>query len=180
VTLPGFYVDRTEVTNEAWAAAVAKGAVPALPGWPGGKLDPALAKRPATGMSFEEAVTFAEWAKKRIPTSAEWEKAARGPADDRAFPWGARFEPGKANVQDGGSGALEDVGSREGDTSPYGVRDMAGNALEWVVGENLPLAAGGGFLSHQASARVTARLALQRRDRHPALGLRLARDVEKD
>jgi hypothetical protein len=176
VTLPGFYMDRTEVTNAAWAAA----GLPAPASWPQGKLDPALAQRPVTGVSFEEADRYARASGKRLPTSSEWAKAARGGSDDRAYPWGPRFDPGKANVLDGGAGSLEDVATCEGDVSPFGVRDLAGNALEWVSGPSGPLAAGGGYLSHSASARVFARLALDPKTRHAAIGFRCARDLERD
>lgn len=180
VVLEGFYVDATEVTNQAWASALEAAQLAPPSSWPAGKLDPALGKRPVTGVSFEEAERFARSLGKRLLTSLEWEKAARGDRDARAYPWGERFESGRANVLDGGSGALEDVGTRAGDVSPWGVHDLAGNALEWVTSPQGPLAAGGGYLSHTTSARVDSRFALEPGSRDPAIGLRCARDLEKD
>ncbi len=173
-----YYIEKTEVTNARWAQAVLLGAVTAPATWPGGKLPAELAARPVTGVSYEDADRFARSIQKRLPTSSEWEKAARGSDDARAWPWGDSFVSGKANLLDGGSGALEDVTARPGDASPYGVLGMAGNALEWVTGLDGPLVAGGGFGSDSLSARVFTRIGLAAKDKDPALGFRCARDLE--
>jgi hypothetical protein len=184
-TLPGFYIDRTEVTNEAWSAQVGKPGIAAPQPWgSSGKLPEALARHPVTGITFDEAKRYAEAVGKRLPTSAEWEKAARGSRDARAYPWGDRFEPGRANLggdRGGGDpGALEDVTARPRDASPFHVLGMAGNAVEWVSGESGPLAAGGGYLSHERSARVFSRLAVDAMTRDAGLGFRCARDLEAE
>ncbi|HZU95169.1 MAG TPA: protein kinase [Planctomycetota bacterium] len=176
--LPGFYIDRTEVTSEAYAAQVGKPGVAAPASWPGGKLPDALAKMPVTGITFDEARAFAAAMGKRLPTSAEWEKAARGSKDSRAYPWGERFEPGRANVG-GDPGTLEEVTARPKDVSPFKVLGMAGNAVEWVSGDNGPLGAGGGYLSQERSARVFSRVPLDPGTRDAGLGFRCARDLEK-
>src|SRR5581483_5573738 len=126
--------------------------VPAPPSWPGGKLPEALAARPVTDVTFDDAERFARSLGGRLPSSLEWEKAARGAEDARPWPWGDAFESGRANVLDGGSGALEDVTARPSDVSPYGALGLAGNALEWVTTSSGPLAAGGGFGSDALSA----------------------------
>jgi serine/threonine protein kinase/formylglycine-generating enzyme required for sulfatase activity len=184
VPVQGFYLDRVEVTGGAYADALARNPGLAVPlGWSTPpshvwRLPAGAEALPVTGLSFEEASRYARSIGKRLPTSVEWEKAARGSGDARSFPWGDKFEPGRANLLDGGSGALEAVGSRQGDVSPYGVHDLAGNALEWVSGPRGALVAGGGYRSQAAAARVFERLAVSGEVRHAAIGFRCARDLE--
>jgi len=177
--LEGFYIDRTEVTNADWAALMDSQHLERPASWPtAGPLPRELARRPVTGVSIEAARLYARALGKRLPRSAEWEKAARGPADARAWPWGPRFEPGRANLLDGGGAGLEDVDLRQTDASPYGVLGLAGNAMEWVEGEEGPLVAGGASRSHALSGRVFARMKLEA-PRDAAVGFRCARDLER-
>jgi serine/threonine-protein kinase len=174
--LKGFYLDTTEVTNQAWEELLEKASLERPSSWPAGALPAALKQKPVTGVSFEQAKKFAAARRKRLPTSAEWEKAARGTKDARAWPWGDHFESGRANLFEGGSGALEDVSARPKDASPFGALGMAGNVMEWVQGPEGPLVAGGAFRSHARSARVFSRTKLEGKD--PSLGFRCARDLE--
>ncbi len=118
VFLPGFYIDRTEVTNAEYQRFD-----------PGHAFPPDRRDFPVVKCAKEDAERYATWAGKRLPTGDEWEKAARG-SDGRLYPWGNSFDQTKANL--GGSPDLVAVGSFAAGASPYGALDMAGNAWEWV------------------------------------------------
>ena len=88
-------------------------------------------RQPVAGVSWPAAWVFCRAMGGRLPTEAEWEKAARG-TDGRVFPWGNRFDPTRANTAESMNGRPLPVGSYEGGRSPYGCYDMAGNLAEMV------------------------------------------------
>lgn len=96
------------------------------------------ADHPVVNVSWEDVVAYAQWLSQmtgrpwRLPTEAEWEKAARG-TDGRVYPWGNQWEKTRANTSDGGAGTTTPVGAYvdQGDASPYGAHDLAGNVWEW-------------------------------------------------
>ncbi len=122
-----FWIDRVEVTNARYGFCVEAGAC-SLPAGPAVN-DATKAHHPATIVSWVQAAAYCQWVGKRLPTEAEWEKAARG-GDGRRYPWGPSFEPDRLNA--GYTAGTTAVGRYAGGASPYGVLDMAGNVWEWT------------------------------------------------
>lgn len=154
VTLSPFYIDRTEVTVADWEACVADGACEEpsstvnYSGEPYYEED-AFARYPVTSVTWFDADQYCSWRGARLPTSAEWEMAARwDPASGTTtvYPWGDEWDASRLNACDtscplsDGSATGDDgypetapVGSFPGGASPVGALDMAGNAAEWVA-----------------------------------------------
>lgn len=130
VYLDAYAIDCTEVTNAAFGEFVEETGYKAI-GW---DLPFAETHReePVTGVLWKDAEAYCRWVGKRLPTEAEWEKAARGAAGLR-YPWGEEWDAKKANTAESGRGGVVPVGSYPAGASPYGVLDMAGNAAEWVA-----------------------------------------------
>jgi formylglycine-generating enzyme required for sulfatase activity len=122
-----FRIDKVEVTNGHYVRCVAAGQCTVPVG--GDPAERARADQPVTILSWRQAAAYCRWAGKRLPTEAEWEKAARGP-DGRRYPWGEAFEPDRANA--GHTLGLGPVGQHPAGASPYGVLDMAGSVWEWT------------------------------------------------
>ena len=134
VYLDAFYIDKFLVTQGKYNECVSSGKCSANQKYDGFTGD----RQPVVGVSWEYAKSYCEWAGKRLPTEAEWEKAARG-TDGRIYPWGNGIDTTKANYSDSKIGKTTNVGSYPSGASPYGALDMAGNVWEWVAdwyGEN--------------------------------------------
>jgi len=151
VYLDAYWVDSTEVTNAMYGRCVAEGdcAAPAEEASFSRSSyysDSSCAGYPVIQVTWQQADDYCAWTGRRLPTEAEWEKAARG-TDGRLFPWGnqvptdaianlcgseCRIEPRDSAIDDGFPDTAP-VGSFPGDSSPYGAFDMAGNVAEWVA-----------------------------------------------
>lgn len=141
----GYWIDRYEVSNAAFAQFVAAGGYDnrthwSEPGWrwlqvtraetalPRECVEP-LPNRPRVCVTWFEAEAYASWRGARLPTEAEWEYAARGP-DSLIYPWGDDFDGGRANVVE--SSGLTPIDSYPSGQSWVGAYNLSGNAMEWV------------------------------------------------
>lgn len=133
VTLSAFYIDRTEVTNSMYAKCVNAGAcvIPSSIEVNPRYYDLNYANYPVVYLTWQSAMDYCAWIGGRLPTEAEWEKAARG-TSRRKYPWKEGY-PSAVNVNAANSvGDTTPVGSYLLGESYYGVLDMAGNVREWV------------------------------------------------
>lgn len=139
VYLNTFDIDRYEVPNVHYLRFVLATGAPWPPYWKGNPFPERIAFHPVIGVSWVEADAYCRSVGKRLPTEAEWEKAARG-TDGRRFPWGNQPAGwGYSNIAHPGSKRgityppLANVNRYDRGVSPYGVYQMAGNAAEWVA-----------------------------------------------
>jgi formylglycine-generating enzyme required for sulfatase activity len=136
VYLSTFYMDKFEVTQEEYERFV-KATKRGKPFVPVFDDDSKMILKPefaAMGMSWMDAVAYCQWAGKRLPAEAEWEKAAKGEGN-RRYPWGDTVDASRANLdgEEDGYKYLAAPGKFEAGRSAYGLYDMAGNVAEWVA-----------------------------------------------
>jgi formylglycine-generating enzyme required for sulfatase activity len=198
VTVAPFFLDCTEVTCEEYERFIkaTKNKTPAS--WSNGTYPTGAAKKPVTGVEWNDANAYAQWAKKRLPTEEEWEFAARGSTGWR-YPWGDDWKADLANVNNASKGFM-DVGSYK--ASPLGLFDMVGNAWEWTSSsihsypggkivedqltpaqrENIKVIRGGCYLSSERDATTTYRKGwppVKGKYDYDQTGFRCALDVAK-
>ena len=197
VELAAFEISATPVTNAGYAAFVREtGHRPPLH-WPDGEPSSGTDELPVTWVDADDAAAFCAWLGARLPTEAEWEKAARG-EDARIYPWGddppddARAVFGRAGMEMGPSA----VGSSPGGAGRYGLLDMAGNVWEWVSSayapypydagdgrEQAPTAErtlrGGSYASPAVHLRCAARSRSYPGRLAPHIGFRIARSLRR-
>ena len=145
VTLPAFYLDKTEVTHEQYDACVAASickpkSQTVAASFPGSS----LAKHPVNGVRWDDAKAYCAWKQKRLPREAEFEKAVRG-TDGRRYPWGSEPPTPERTVFSRALGpnngqSTDDVGTHPLGRGPYGHDDLAGNLWEWMDDEYDPFA----------------------------------------
>jgi len=208
VALPAFYIDKCEVTNTQFSRFL-NGAKrledeaghPLV--WVNGNLQlhqvdgawqpkPGAERLPVINVTWYGAMAYAKWAGKRLPTEAEWEKAARG-ADGRKFPWGNDKDFSRFRL---GFDSLAPVGSYPQGASPSGCLDMAGNAWEWTsslfkpypydatdgredpAAEGRRVARGGSWKGEPEIAHCSYRFRPEPEFAHMYLGFRCAKDAQ--
>jgi formylglycine-generating enzyme required for sulfatase activity len=150
-------------------------------------------------VTWREADSHCRSQGKRLPTEEEWEFAARG-TDGRIYPWGNRFEPGKANVANV-FGDFSPVGSFPDGNSPFGVSDMSGNAMEWTdsdfivydgsryrpsgCSEPCKVIRGGAYFDREQDSTAVFRreyepsILSRRRNAYAVLGFRCAKEITR-
>jgi formylglycine-generating enzyme required for sulfatase activity len=193
VHLKAFYIDKYEVTNLQYRRFFFID-IHRQPSYP---YDRSLGgdQQPVVGISWFDAYEYCKWAGKRLPTEAEWEKAARG-TEGLIYPWGNQWQPNHANSARSEFGKPVEVGDYPKGVSPYGVFDMAGNVWEWCndyYDENyygtspsqnpagpkqgkLRVLRGGSWFDEPAILRTTTRRGENPNVRLSNIGFRCARD----
>ena len=127
VNVPAFYIDQFEVTHIEYKRFIDATGYPPPPSWTEGKYADDADFYPIVEVTWWDAMAYARWVGKRLPTEAEWEKAARG-TDGRRYPWGNDYDSHLANT----GRYFEPVNAHLEGASPYGVVNVAGNASEWT------------------------------------------------
>lgn len=200
VRLRPFFLDRFEVTNAQYQAFIAATGRPTPAddkdpeyySWVDGRPPAGQEDYPVCYVSWADADAYCRWAGKRLPTEAEWERAARGD-DGRVWPWGNQFDAARCNTVETGLRWATPVGSFPDGVSPFGVMDLCGNVAEWTAswyepypgstlkrgafGKQMRVARGGAWvLTAEPWSRATNRnLAQPPGLKHRTLGFRCAK-----
>lgn len=138
VELPEYRISRVPITNAQYALFVKATERKTPEHWQDGRVPKGLESHPVVNVTWYDALAYCEWLSKMtgkpitLPSEAEWEKAARGDKDKRAYPWGDEFDSSKCNTRELGLGDTTPVGIFLEGASPHVVLDMSGNVWEWT------------------------------------------------
>jgi iron(II)-dependent oxidoreductase len=179
-----FFLDRHAVSNRQFQRFVQAGGYDALEIWPaeiwpsvsrfvdrtgrpgprdweGGQFPHGKADHPVVGVCWYEAVAYARWVGKRLPTAAEWQKAGGWPeqlsgGECNRYPWGDLFDPKRANLRAAGIGRTVPVDAFPEGATPNGILQMTGNVWEWLADplETIPCEPGETFVPWKAMRRI--------------------------
>ncbi len=206
ITTTGFYLEHTEVTNAQYAAFVSATGRPiprnafdpvGLAVWSDdGTVPVTRTEHPVVNVTWADAVAYCAWADKRLPSEAEWERAARG-ADGRTWPWGAEWDAARANTKESLLETTTAVGAYPAGAGPYGTLDLAGNVWEWTSSLYRPypyraddgresasdsggrVLRGGSWFDEKAAAVTSGRNSLLPTLANTNVGLRCAQDLPR-
>lgn len=198
IMLGNFYIDKKEVSNSDYKMFVdaTNHVAPTL--WSDQNLN--SPSQPVVGVDWNDADAYCRWLGKRLPTEAEWEKAARG-TDGRIWPWGNAWDPAKDNHGNSTEYGFDEsdgykytapVGAELG-VSPYGVLNIAGNVYEWMAdnfnaypendkyaqqdfNKGFKVFKGGAYTDGQSEQRPASRIGYQKDYKDVDIGFRCAKD----
>jgi formylglycine-generating enzyme required for sulfatase activity len=197
VSVSGFSMDKTEVTNAEYAVFVREASHTPPEHW--GSIKPPVGQEllPVSNVSYEDAMAFAAWRSKRdgvtyrLPTEEEWEYAARNGDRDNLYPWGNTWLTGRAATQEAGVGKEQPVGTYPQGANRWGVQDLIGNVWEWTstkasvypgsslkvpdVQKDWVVARGGSYGSQANKVSGTMRDWFAPNYKNPVLGFRLVK-----
>ncbi len=201
VTLPAYEIAKYPVTNNEYYLFIYNVGYRVPKTWEGFHAPIGLEDHPVTGVSRKDVEEYIKWINSttgqnyRLPSEAEWEKAARG-SDQRLYPWGDNFDPWRCNTNESRKKLTSPVGSYSpGGDSPYEVADMVGNVWEWTRSNFQPypyksddgretrtqgakgVVRGGAWYYSRALARVSSREAALEDYLSTSLGFRLSRAI---
>ncbi len=179
-TLDAFYIDIYPVTNEEYAKFIEATGYRPPKFWTEGRLN---GKRsPVVGVSWHDADKYATWAGKMLPSSEQWEKAARG-LEGRLYPWGTEIDEAKANFgRVSAVDAVSPVDAYPDNVSVFGARDLAGNVWEWTrdwdpIEIDMKIIRGGSFADPANFLRCDRGLYATPKDKFDNIGFRCVRPV---
>ena len=196
VYLDGYHIGQFPVTNQEYCEFANCTGHKTPIHWQGGSWPTGAARHPVVNVSWQDAKAYANWQGCRLPTEAEWEKAARG-TDERLYPWGNRFVEGERCNNNNMVGTTLPVDEFPLGRSPYGVWDLSGNVQEWCEdhydegyyefspssnprgpeGSQERVIRGGFFAENRPGVRTTHRGSAPETHTREYIGFRLAKDV---
>lgn len=180
--LEAFEIDMYPVTNRQYMRFLDTTGHAQVPEhWGEGTYPPERADHPVVNVNWHDAMAYARWVGKRLPTEQEWEKAARGP-NGRTYPWGNTFNRVNCNSRELELHGTTAVNQFPNGASQYGCYDMSGNVWEWTDtnafdNEEAKVIRGGSWASHREGMRATTRAYERAEQRRRDVGFRCARNV---